>query len=44
MPGIFVNIYFLMASIVSYLIQLVSTLAVGAKSFQRVLYILITYM
>ena len=37
MPGIFVDIYFLITSLLSYLILLVSTLAVGALSFQRVL-------
>ena len=31
------NIYFLIANILSYLIELVSTLAVGTLSFQRVL-------
>ena len=35
-PGIFVDIYFQIASILSYLMQLVSTLAVGDLSFQRV--------
>ena len=34
---IFVDIYFLKTSILSYLIQRVSTLAVGALSFKRVL-------
>ena len=37
MPPIFVDIYFLKASMLSYLMQLVSTLAVGALSFNSVL-------
>ena len=35
--GNFVDIYILIASILSYLIQLVSTLSVRTLSFQRVL-------
>ena len=34
MSGIFVDIYFLIASILSYAMQLVSTLVVRALSFQ----------
>ena len=37
MPGIFVDIYFLIASILSYLMKLVSTMAVGALSCHIVL-------
>ena len=40
--GDFVDIYFLIASIVSYKMQLVSTLVVGALSFQSVLNMLLT--
>ena len=39
--GIFVAIYFLIASIQSYLMQLVSTLAVGALLFQSMLNVLL---
>ena len=38
--GIFEDIYFLIASILSYLIQLVGTLALGALSFLRYLYVI----
>ena len=37
MPGIFVDIYFLKASTLSYLMPLVSTLTAGALSCQSVL-------
>ena len=39
--GIFVAIYFLIASILSYFMQLVSTLAVGALLFQSMLNVLL---
>ena len=37
MPGIFVDIYFLKASILNYYLQLVGTLNVGALSSQSTL-------
>ena len=41
-PRIFVDIYFLIASILGYFMQIVSTLAVGDLSLQRVLNTLLT--
>ena len=40
MPGIFVDIYFLKATILNYLLQLVGTLDVGALSTHDTLYTL----
>ena len=40
MPGIFVDIYFLKATILNYYLQLVSTLNVGALSTHGMLYTL----
>ena len=42
MPGIFVDIYFLKVTILNYLLQLVSTLNVGALSTHGTLYTLHT--
>ena len=39
MPGIFVDIYFLKATILNYYLQLVGTLNVGALSTHGTLYI-----
>ena len=43
MPGIFVDIYFLKASTLSYKMPLVSTLTAGALSCQSVLHMLPIY-
>ena len=40
MPGIFVDIYFLKATILNYYLQLVSTLNVGALSTHGTVYTL----